>query len=113
MKVLAAATVFALVSLSPAMADQVTPVGEVQRGTMVTLHGSVERILDTDEFRLADETGSIRVYVGPNWVPARVGESVRVSGFVDDGIGPGPLELYARLLTLADGTVVEFEHRYD
>jgi uncharacterized protein YdeI (BOF family) len=111
MKILAAATVLALVFLSPAMADQVTPVGEVQRGTMVTLQGSVERILDTDEFRLADETGSIRVYVGPNWVPARVGESVRVSGFVDDGIGP--LELYARLLTLADGTVVEFEHRYD
>jgi uncharacterized protein YdeI (BOF family) len=111
MKNLAAATVLAFIFLSPAVADQVTPVGEVQRGTMVTLHGSVERILDTDEFRLADETGSIRVYVGPNWVPARVGESVRVSGFVDDGFGP--LELYARLLTRADGTVFAFDHRYD
>lgn len=111
MKILAVATVFAFFSLSPAMADPVTPVGEVQRGTMVTLQGNVERILDTDEFRLADETGSIRFYVGPNWVPARVGESVKVSGFVDNGLGP--LELYARLLTRADGTVVEFEHRYD
>jgi uncharacterized protein YdeI (BOF family) len=93
------------------MATNVTPIGDLQRGSMVTVSGTVERILDTDEFRLADETGSVRVYIGPNWVPAQVGERVYVSGFVDDGIGPK--EIYARSLTHSDGTVVQFEHRYD
>ncbi|MEI2421410.1 hypothetical protein V6O07_14145, partial [Arthrospira platensis SPKY2] len=51
----------------------VTPIAEVQRGTMVTVQGTVERITDEDEFRLADESGTIRVYVGPNWVPADIG----------------------------------------
>ena len=90
-------------------AEAVTPVGELKRGTMVTVQGTVERILDTDEFRLTDKSGSVRVYVGPNWVPANVGEVVTVRGFVDDDIGP--LELYARSLTRADGSVVNFDPR--
>ena len=96
---------------APAIATTMTPLNEVKRGSMVTVSGTVERILDKDEFRLADETGSIRVYVGPNWVPAQPGDSITVSGFVDDGIGP--LELYARVMTMADGSKVEFSHRYD
>ena len=92
-------------------AEAVTPVGELKRGTMVTVQGTVERILDTDEFRLTDKSGSVRVYVGPNWVPADVGEVVTVRGFVDDDIGP--LELYARSLTRADGSVVNFDPRND
>lgn len=90
-------------------AEAITPVGDLQRGTMVTVQGTVERILDTDEFRLTDKSGSVRVYVGPNWVPADVGEVVTVRGFVDDDIGP--LELYARSLTRADGSVVNFNPR--
>lgn len=108
---LIAAFALALCLVVPALADTVTPIGQLQRGTMATVSGTVERILDSDEFRLTDETGRIRVYVGPNWVPASIGEAVTVFGFVDDGIGP--LELYARTLTRADGTVVQFEHRYD
>lgn len=100
-----------LVAAVPVMAEALTPIAEVKRGTMVTVTGHVERILDTDEFRLADGSGSIRVYVGPNWVPATVGEAVTVAGFVDNDIGR--LELYARTLTRADGSVVQFEHRYD
>ena len=94
-----------------AFAQTVTPIGDLKRGAMVTVSGTVERIMDTDEFRLADSSGSVRIYVGPNWVPAQVGEQVSVSGFVDDGIGPK--EIYARTLTHADGTVFQFEHRYD
>lgn len=90
-------------------AEAVTPVGELKRGTMVTVQGTVGRILDTDEFRLTDKSGSVRVYVGPNWVPADVGEMVTVRGFVDDDIGP--LELYARSLTRADGSVANFDPR--
>lgn len=94
-----------------AMPQQVTPINEVRRGTMVTVQGGVDRILDKDEFRLADGTGRIRVCVGPNWVPANVGELVTVTGFVDDDFGPR--EIYARTLTRADGTVVTFERRDD
>ena len=112
MKRLATAAVLAVLFTTPAMADKITPIAEVQRGTMVTLQGTVERITDEDEFRLADASGSIRIYVGPNWVPADVGEVVIVDGFVDDDL-IGPREIYARSLTRADGSVVAFERRYD
>jgi uncharacterized protein YdeI (BOF family) len=109
---LAAILVATLLAVAlPASANDLTPVGDVERGTMVTVAGDVQRITDTDEFRLSDDTGSIKVYVGPNWVPVAVGESVTVSGFVDNDFGR--LELYARTLIRADGTVVQFEHRYD
>ena len=94
----------------PALANQ-TSIADVQRGTMVTVTGVVDRILDEDEFRLRDGTGALRVYVGPNWVPADIGEQVTVEGYMDnDIIFP---ELYARQLTRADGSVVEFSHRYE
>jgi len=110
MKVFAFAVIVTLVSVSSANAGSLTPVADLKRGSMVSVEGVVERILDEDEFRLADDTGSVRVYVGPNWVPVNAGERVRVQGFVDDGIGPR--EIYARMLTREDGTDVEFSHRY-
>jgi len=111
MKTFVALIMLTLFSISPAIADQITPLGDVKRGSMIMVQGNVEKILDTDEFRLVDQTGSIRVYVGPNWVPAQVGETVSVFGYVDDGIGP--MELYAQKLTKADGSVVQFDLRYD
>jgi hypothetical protein len=90
----------------------ITPIADAQRGTMVTVQGTVERITDEDEFRLADASGSIHIYVGPNWVPAEVGETVIVNGFVDDDLVV-PREIYARSLTRADGTVITFDRRYD
>lgn len=74
---------------------------------MVIVAGKVERITDEDQFRLTDTSGSVRVYVGPNWVPVRVGEAIRVQGSVENALGP--LEIYARNLTRADGTVVIFD----
>jgi uncharacterized protein YdeI (BOF family) len=100
------------VAAQAAFATQITPIAEAKRGTMVTVAGTVERITDEDEFKLVDASGSIRVYVGPNWVPADVGEDVRVSGFVDDDM-IGPREIYARSLTRADGTVIRFQRRHD
>jgi uncharacterized protein YdeI (BOF family) len=102
-----------LVLLAPtAMASQITAIADAKRGTMVTVQGLVDRITDEDEFRLADATGSIRIYVGPNWVPVDVGETVTVNGFVDDDLVV-PREIYARSLTRADGTVITFGRRYD
>lgn len=111
MKFFAIAALCATLAAPAAFASQITPIADAQRGTMVTVQGTVERITDEDEFRLADASGNIRIYVGPNWVPAEVGEMVVVNGFVDDDLGPR--EIYARSLTRADGTVVTFERRYD
>lgn len=90
---------------------RITPVAQARRGTMVTVRGTVQRITDEDEFRLADSSGSIQVYVGPNWVPAEVGEIVTVRGFVDDN-PIGPREIYARTMTRADGSVITFQRQY-
>lgn len=88
----------------------VTPIHDVQRGSMVTVEGTVQRITDTDTFRLTDATGNIRVDVGyPNFVPVQVGETVRVIGFVDRD----PLkEIYAREIVHADGRVSRLDRRY-
>ena len=95
---------------APALADQtVTPIAEVQRNMALTLQGSVDRITDEDEFVLRDATGTIRVYVGPNRVPAAPGESVTVIGHVDDD---RPIEVYATEMVRADGTRVALPHRY-
>ena len=111
MKLFAIASLCATLAAPVALASQITPIADAQRGTMVTVQGTVERITDEDEFRLADASGNIRIYVGPNWVPAEVGETVIVNGFVDDDLGPR--EIYARSLTRADGTVITFDLRYD
>ena len=93
----------------PALAQTppATPVAEASRGMPIVVQGVVEQMLDEDEFRLADATGSILVYIGPNRMPAQVGETITVEGMVDDD--PGPLEIYARTLTRADGTVVTLD----
>lgn len=111
MKLFAIAALCATLAAPVAFASQITPIADAQRSTLVTVQGTVERITDEDEFRLADASGNIRIYVGPNWVPAEVGETVVVNGFVDDDLGPR--EIYARSLTRADGTVITFERRYD
>ena len=91
--------------------QSVTVIADVQRGSMVTVAGTVDRILKEDEFRLSDGTGTVRVYVGPNWVPVNVGEEISVFGLMDDALSRP--ELYAREITRVDGTIVELSHRYE
>lgn len=96
---------------SAASASQIIPIAKAERGTMVTVQGIVEHIADEDEFRLADPSGTINIYVGPHWVPAAIGETVIVNGLVDDDLGPR--EIYARSLIRADGAVIIFDRRYE
>jgi len=100
----------AALSATLALAETITPIGSLSRNTNVTVSGTVDRLTDEDEFVMSDATGSVRVYVGPNFVPASSGEAVTVRGFVDDDLR---IEIYARELVRADGTVVTFDHRYD
>ncbi len=94
----------------PASAETITPIAEVQRGTSVTVSGTVDRILDEDEFRLSDDSGRIDVYIGPSIVPADVGDRVTLRGIVDDGLSR---EIYAREMVLPDGSTVTFDRRYE
>mgnify|MGYP003565231679 CR=1 FL=1 len=88
---------------------EVMPIGDLRRGMMATVEGKVERITDEDEFILADVTGDIRIYIGPNAMPVRIGDAVRVEGVVDDGLRK---EIYADRITMADGSVVTLPRRY-
>jgi uncharacterized protein YdeI (BOF family) len=102
------AAVLALTA-TPALASDRTPVGDLQRDTFATVQGTVDRLTDEDEFVLSDGTGHVRVYVGSAPVPVRPGETVTVSGHVDDGLR---IEIYAREIVRADGTIFVFDHRY-
>jgi hypothetical protein len=49
------------------------------------ISGHVTDIVDVDEFRLADSSGSVRVYVGSQKrVAVGVGDLVTVTGMLDD-----------------------------
>lgn len=86
-----------------------TGIAALVPGQEVTLRGVVLRITDEDEFILSDASGRVPVYVGPNRVPAKVGETITIKGRVDDD---GPREIYARLIIRADGTEVALSQRY-
>ena len=93
------------------LASEVTKIENLERGASVTLQGEVVRILDEDEFRLRDDTGSVQIYIGwQNRVMVDVGETVTVSGFVDnDLIDVFRPEVYAREIIREDGSTVELQ----
>lgn len=88
---------------SPQEAPDVISIGALQKNTMVTVQGVVQRISDEDEFVIADETGSVKVSTGNQFFTVEQGEWVIVEGFVDDDL---ILEIYAQQITREDGTEV-------
>lgn len=97
---------------APRDVESMTPIGEVRRGQSATLRGRVERILDTDEFRLVDESGSIRVYIGwRNRLGVNVGDTVVVRGTRDDDPWPLPAEFYASSIQPEGGVAVQLADR--
>jgi uncharacterized protein YdeI (BOF family) len=106
MRILLAA---ALAALAAPVAADATPVADLARNTFATVAGTVDRITDEDEFVLADGTGHVRVHIGPGLVAVQPGERVIVTGLVDDGLR---IEIYAREIVRADGTILTFDHRY-
>jgi len=104
--------VFGLIAPIPVFAKEandVTPIAELARGMSTTIHGEVTRILDEDEFRIEDKTGSVKVYIGwKNRLTVPVGETITVRGVVDDGLKAffRP-EFYALEIVRADGTVTK------
>ena len=94
-------------SREPANRDQAVAIDTLARGQAATIAGRVVRILDTDEFRLEDDSGSVRVYIGwRNRMPVEVGARVTVTGVLDDDPWPIRAEFYADAITLEDGRSV-------
>ena len=90
-------------------AGNTIPISDLEPGMSASIKGEVTRILDEDEFRIQDETGSIKVYIGwKNRVSFPTGETLTVSGFVDDGLKSyfRP-EFYAFEIIRADGSVIK------
>ena len=95
----------------PVKSEGFTPIGELNRGMSAIIHGKVTRILDEDEFRMEDATGSVRVYIGwRNRVVVSVGEEIRVRGVVDDDlVSFFRPEVYALEITRQNGTVIKLD----
>jgi uncharacterized protein YdeI (BOF family) len=105
-----AALAMAAMLAQAAAAQDLTNIAELRRGMAASVQGVVDRLSDDDEFRIADDTGAVRVYIGPNPMPVAVGDTVTVHGMMDDDIGR--LELYARQIVLADGTIILLRQDY-
>ena len=90
-------------------ADDITAIDLLERGMAANIKGEVTRILDEDEFRITDQTGSMRVYIGwKNRVNIPVGETVTVRGVVDDDlVSYFRPEFYAFEIVREDGTVIK------
>lgn len=113
MKRIIALALFGLFFYQSAMAEEVTPIEKLERGMAVSVRGEVTRILDEDEFRMKDSTGSVRVYIGwKNRMPVPVGETVLVRGVVDDDLESRfRPEIYAFQIVREDGTVIDLNRR--
>jgi uncharacterized protein YdeI (BOF family) len=108
---LAAAALVALfmTSASPSHAETITPIAEAAHGAAVTVQGAVARVLDDDEIRLADGSGAIVVYLGPDAPAIAAGEQLTIRGRIDDD---WPRELYAREIVRANGDTVALRREY-
>lgn len=83
-------------------------IGSLSRGQSGTISGRVVAIIDEDEFRIQDDSGSVRVYVGwQNRVGVSVGETLTIAGMLDDDPWPIPAEFYASAITRGDGGVID------
>ena len=103
--------IIAIVGLTgPALAE-ITPIADLQRGHSITVEGVVDRFFDTDEIRLRDASGTVRVYLGPDMLPIESGERIRISGVMDNDIAFN--ELYAREVTREGGEIITIDRRYE
>lgn len=92
-------------------AKNVQTIKSLKAETIVTVVGEVERIRDEDEFILKDDTDSIRIYIGPNRMPVKIGDKVTVEGMFDNDFFKR--EIYAHTITDSEGNKIELDRRYE
>ena len=104
-----AVAVLLMTAGSLSRAETITPIAEAIRGAAEAARGAVARVLDHDEIRLADASGDIVVYPGPEPPTIGAGEELTIRGRIDDD---RPQELYAREIIRADGNVVALRREH-
>lgn len=100
---LALAGILFVLPFASAEAEEITPIAEAVRGTVVVLSGTVDRLKDEDELVLADETGRIDIYTGGPYFGVSPGDRIVVRGWVDDDLLGR--EVYAQEIVTATGDV--------
>lgn len=115
-----AAVIFALAAgtLSAQNSDEtpdVQSIRSLRRGSFATIQAEVVRYRDHDEILVRDASGRIEVFLGSGVFPApvEVGETVTITGWVDDDLIDVRREIYATQIVRADGTVIELSGRSD
>jgi uncharacterized protein YdeI (BOF family) len=87
---------------------EITKISALERYTTTHIKGEVVRILDEDEFRLKDNSGKIKVYVGwKNPGVVKKGDVITVKGMLDPGIFFD--EFYASEIILENGDVINLK----
>lgn len=85
----------------------ITAIDALIYGQPSQIQGVIEARLDDDEFLLRDDSGEIEVYTGRDWNDYEIGDTVTVSGRLDND--DEAAEFYARSVVLRDGTVIEMD----
>ncbi len=92
--------------------EAIVPIESLRRGDFATIRGEVVRYRDSDEILLRDGSGRIEIFVrgarSPE-PPAEVGETITVSGWVDDDAIAFSREMYATEIVRGDGTVISID----
>ncbi|MCG8479165.1 MAG: NirD/YgiW/YdeI family stress tolerance protein [Spirochaetales bacterium] len=94
----------------------VQAIRSLRRGDFATIQGEVVRYRDRDEILVRDASGRIEVFLGSEDFSqplVTVGETVIVTGWVDDDVIDIPRELYATRIVRANGAVIELAGRSD
>ena len=114
------AVIFALAAgaVSAQSSDEtpdVQSIRSLRRGSFATIRAEVVRYRDHDEILVRDASGRIEVFLGSGVFPAPVetGETVTITGWVDDDFIDVRREIYATQIVREDGTVIELAGRND
>lgn len=93
----------------------VQSIRSLRRGSFATIRAEVVRYRDHDEILVRDASGRIEVFLGNGVFPApvEVGETVTITGWVDDDLIDVRREIYATQIVREDGTVIELAGRND
>ncbi len=94
-------------------APAVQSIQSLRRGSFATIQAEVVRYRDHDEILVRDASGRIEVFLGSGVFspPVEVGETVTITGWVDDDIIDIRREIYATQIVRDDGTIIELAGR--
>lgn len=102
----------AICGFSPLLSAQetISKIEDIHGGVVVILHGTVDEIVDDNEFYLKDSTGRVLIFVGEdNQIKTKLGETLTVFGFSShQSVHAVTPKITANSILRVDGTEVNF-----